>query len=79
MFGQSTQSVMGKMTGLRARLRAIGAPSEHALYARKANTAQRSGAVAMPASARTSRNPKARLENDSASMIRNGIYSGSRS
>jgi hypothetical protein len=79
MFGQSTQSVMGKMAGFRARLRAIGAPSEHALYARKANTGQDTRAATMPTSARSSRNPKARLEHDSASMIRNGIYSGSRS
>lgn len=78
MFGQSSDSVIGKIAGLRARLRAVGAPSEHALYARKSNSAQmRSGIV--PNSARSSRKSHARLEHDSASMIRHGIYSGTRS
>lgn len=78
MFGQSSDSVLGKMAGLRARLKSIGAPSEHALYARKANTAQARSGV-MPQSARNNRLSNVRLEHDSASMIRHGIYSGTRS
>lgn len=79
MFGQSSESVMGKMVGLRARLRAIGAPSEHALYARKAAAPHKGRSATVPASARDVRLTNARLEHDSASLIRKGLYSGTRS
>jgi hypothetical protein len=78
MFRQSTDGVLGKVAELRARIRAIGAPSEHALYARQNTYAQSTVSSLLPTSARNNMSSTARLEHDSASMIRERIYSAKR-
>ena len=79
MFGHGNDSVFEKISELRARIMSLGAPSEQALYMRK--SVQRSQVIShtMPASARRQVRSAARLEHDSASMIRKGYYSGTRS
>lgn len=62
---------------LRARLQSIGAPSEQALYARKSSGATRQPTL-MPDSARMKRQAVPNLQHDSAAMIRDKVYSGSR-
>lgn len=66
-----------KISELRTRLRSIGAPSEQALYARTSSAPARQPMM-MPDSARARSKTVPNLQHDSAAIIRDKIYSGSR-
>jgi hypothetical protein len=79
MFGHGSENVLGKIAALSARIRAIGAPSEQALYTRQSTFADSRTPSNLPKSASQKNLSMTRLEHDSASMIRQNLYSGTRS
>ena len=77
MFMSGPVSILSRIAALRARIAVVGAPSEHALYARKAN---QNGRVSLekPNSAKALRRTPRSLQRDSSSIICGNIYSSER-
>ena len=78
MFDSNSVSILGKMAGLRERMRLIGAPSEQILYARRRHPVTQYTAKPMPLSARNTRRSNAQLEHDTTVLIRHRVCPASR-
>ena len=78
MFKSGSVSVFNKISALRARISAVGAPSERALYERKSNQ-NTHVSLERPMSVSTPCEAPHNLQRDSAYIIRGNLYSASRS